>query len=119
MKAAAFVIFWAAVLAGCGHPDPIDRIIDKAFASPGPGNGPFTPIPLPATASVTQVLARTVVGNSPILEIRQVNVSGLGAYTAVLVGNSPNQKVVLLQFQPDSLHPPGGWWSRPYDLNQN
>jgi hypothetical protein len=129
MKTRPFIILTALILVGCGHRDPIDRIVKEDSADPHFPSGMFMPIRLPATASVGEVAARALglaETNITILESRQVHISygdedklvplERVSYTAVLVDTSSGRKVVLLQFQQDSHHPPGGWWSRDYDL---
>jgi hypothetical protein len=126
MKAWPFIILMAPVLVCCGHRDPIDRIVEQDSADPFFPTGMFTPIRLPATASAAEVASRALGQsgtNITVLETRQVQIhadSGLPAelvnFTAVLVNTTSGLKVVLLQFQKDSQNPPGGWWSRVYDL---
>jgi|SRR6266850_3405906 len=129
MQTSPFIILVTLVLAGCGHQDPMERIVKEQSANPHFPSGMFMPIRLPATASVGEVAARAVglaETNIAILETRQVHISygdkdklvppELVSFTAVLVDSSSGRKVVLLQFQQDSHHPPGGWWSRDYDL---
>ena len=111
--------------------DPIDRIVKKDSANEYFPNGMFIPIHLPETAPIAEVASRALgqsITNVTVLDTRQVHISYGDAdklfpqrirdfnYTAVLVDSSSGQKVVLLQFQQNSQHPPGSWWSRVYDL---
>ena len=117
------------VLAGCGHRDPIDRIVKKDSADPFFPSGLTGIIKLPPTAPVSEITARALglTGtNVTILETRLVHISYGDSdkllppesvlYTAVLVDTDTGRKVVLLQFERDKRDPPGGWWSRVYDL---
>ena len=122
MKAWSFIILMAFVLIGCGHRDPIDRIVKKESANPYFGNGGFVPIRLPKSASPTEVVGK-IFGKVKILETREVQIpAGTGFppevvnYTAVLVDRGFDQKVVFLKFVEDKHRPPGGWWSQVYDL---
>ena len=122
-------ILTALVLAGCGRRDPIDRIVKEESANPHFPSGLTSIIQLPAAAPVAQVTAEALglaETNITILETRQVHISYGDenklvppeslSYIAVLVDTGSGRKVVLLQFRQDSHHPPGGWWSRDYDL---
>jgi hypothetical protein len=130
MKAWPFIFLVTFVLAGCGHRDPIDRIVRQDSADPSFRSGLNGLIMLPSTASITNVTTRALetVGagtNIMILETRQVQIAyGDEAkivqpqairYTAVLVDTDSGKKVVLLQFDGPKHGPSGGWWSRVYD----
>jgi hypothetical protein len=129
MKRWPFIVLMPVFLAGCGHSDPIDSIVKKDSADPYFPSGLTAIIKLPPTASVAEVTARALglTGtNVTILETRQVHISYGDEdklvppesirYTAVLVDTSSGRKVVLLQFERDKHDPPGGWWSRVYDI---
>jgi hypothetical protein len=129
MRIWPFIILTALILAGCGHRELIDRIVKEDSADPHFPSGLSSLIRLPAAAPVAQVAAKAlglVETNITILETRQVHISHGDenklvpperlSYIAVLVDTGSGRKVVLLQFQQDSDHPPGGWWSRDYDL---
>lgn len=113
MKTPFFVILLAIVLTGCGLKDPIDRIVKEESANPHFGNGMLRPLLMPATASPSQVVAR-IVGNLPILEIRQVYIPSdhADAYTAALVAKGDVRGVVLLRCENDDQ----GWWTQVYWL---
>jgi len=123
MKAWPFIFIVALVLVGCGHRDPIDQVVKKESANDFFGNGMYMLIPLPASASVTEVTSRALSlpdTNITVLETRQVRIHGslLPPFTAVLADTGSGQKVILLQFRPDKQHPPGGWWSHVYDAKR-
>jgi hypothetical protein len=132
MKASFLIVVLAGISTGCGHGDPIERIVKRETANPYFPSGLTMTIELPATASVVEVTSRALgqsITNITILEARRVHISrgdeerqtppGFWDYTAVRVNTSSGQKVVLLQFQQDSQHPPGSWWSRDYDVQSN
>ena len=109
------------IMTGCGHQDPIDRIVKQASANPHFSDGMFHPLRLPETASPTQVVTR-IEGKLPILEIRQVFIPDTDesrlfpeatSYTAVLMKFGDGRRVVLIKPSP------GGWWSRVYNVPLN
>jgi len=126
MQACSFIILIVLVLVGCGHRDPIDRIVKEESRNPYFHNGMFTAIRLPPTASAIEVALKALGQsdtNIAVLESRQVQIHAdkelppeLMSYTAVLIDTGKGRKVVLLQFQKYSKDPPGAWWSRVYEL---
>jgi hypothetical protein len=116
MKTWLLIILAAVFLAGCGHRDPIDRVVAEASANPYFKNGPFQPVLLPETASPVEVAARALgygdsTTNIPVLEVRKVQIYN-EEYTAVLLPFGAGQRVVLLQYEKAV----GRWWNRKYDF---
>lgn len=116
MKARLLIILVAVFLVGCGHRDPIDRVVADASANPYFKNGMFHPVYLPETASPVEVTARALgYGNSTtniaVLEVRKVQIHN-EEYTAVLLPFGAGQRVVLLQYMKEV----GRWWNRKYDF---
>jgi|ERR1035441_5026035 hypothetical protein len=116
-------------LVGCKPKDPIDRVVAETSANPHFGNGMFSPILLPATASPIEVAAKALgysTTNFTVSEVRHVHISyhhqedsispDITSYTAVLVPFGSGQRVILLKYRKSSLHSPGFWWSCKYDL---
>ena len=134
MKHGFFLLVLALALAGCGHPNPIDRIVKEESANGTFPSGIFTPIYLPATASIREVtsnvLARatapSTVTNITILQVQHVTIDFENmskellpfgpTYTAVLVNTTLGQKVVLLQYEGSSTNSPSYWWNRVYNV---
>ena len=119
MKTMLLMFSMVILLAGCGHRDPISRIVKTESANEYFGNGMYMLIQLPASASASEVASRALgvsVTNITVLETRQVQIPTgsklppeFVGYTAALVDTGSSRKVVLLQFHKD------GWWSQVYD----
>jgi hypothetical protein len=117
----------ALAMIGCAQRDPIDRIVDQESSNPFFPSGMYLPIPLPLTASVTQVTV-TALGELPvktlILESRRVRIPKRGgagedparvAYVGVLARTPSGDKVVLLQYRDRTR----SWWSRVYNVDRS
>ena len=111
MKLMFFAVLSLAVVTGCGTRDPIERVVQKESANDYFGNGLHSFIPLPATASVQQVVGRILKAEAKVLTNRDVRLSG-ETYTAALVENDGHRKVVLIRYEDGKLH---GWWHQEYD----
>jgi hypothetical protein len=111
MRFSVLAYFSLALVAGCAPRDPIERVVQKESANEYFGNGMYRLIPLPATASVLQVVGRILKAEPKILTNRDVRLSG-ETYTAALLENDGHRKVVLIQYHEGKLH---GWWHQEYD----
>lgn len=101
--------------------DPVGALVRRLAATNGMWtNGIFTPIKLPATAPIPQVLQAAIETNrydgrratvSRIISTRQVRIDEFPnePYTAVLVETDLGRKIALLRSTQQ------GWWSRVYD----
>jgi hypothetical protein len=115
------VLVLAVSLLGCSKStDPISRVVTQESHNEFFGNGMWSPIRLPPSATATQVISSILGTNLTILEVRSVRVSYNDEtakiidpnYIGVLVKNANGQKVYLLQYQPRS----GGWRSWDHDV---
>lgn len=125
MKVLPSIILSAAFLVGCGHQDPIDRLVNKVSHESVPSYI-FRPINLPATATPKELIAaiyKRGVVYSPgfafatyeIVEVREVQIEPpRRKFTAVLLDTDLGQKIVLLQplGNETNWH---GWYYRTYD----
>ena len=136
MKAWHFIILVAVFLTGCGHRDPIDRVVRQASANPWFGNGLFMPIRLPATATPQQLTSAAfkqdiseLCSVTNIIESRKVQIIRKGmpkdiidekhidyfTYAAVLVDTDVGRKVVLFHyFDGGKDKKAAGWWHQVY-----
>jgi len=99
--------------------DLIGALVTRLKATRGMWvNGYYTPIELPATTPIPQVLAAVLetihyderrATTYHIVEIREVQVEFQQRYVAVLVETDLGNKIVLLR------HTESGWWNRVYD----
>jgi len=119
MKTWPFIILTALVLSGCGHPNPIDRVVRQASSNPFFFKGPFNLISLPATAPVEEVVTQAFEhafplpirpGKIELLTKREFKIHEQPCI-ATLVQTSGGQKVVLLRYEAARTN----WWSRIYD----
>ena len=112
MKPVMLAILAVAIVAGCGPRDPIERIVQKESGNAYFGNGMYSPINLPATASVEQVICKIFPPGTKILTNREVRISD-EMYRAALVETGGQRKVLLLQYHPGSKI--SGWWHKVYE----
>ena len=126
MKAWHLIILTAVLLAGCGHQDPIERLMHRVSHESFPSY-PFKRIELPATATPEQLIAalskRSVLDlghfdftSYKISEIRSVQTEPpmSQTFTAVLLDTSLGQKIVLLRPMGSGTNFEG-WYYRAYD----
>jgi hypothetical protein len=121
-------VFFVCVLAfGCvsegSKDDSIDRLVQKLSRNPLFSNGPVTPIELPADAPAKALLlqaieksVRLVPGSIKpesvhIIEIRNVEISHVAKYKAILFNSPQGKMIALLYFSQPGSH---NWWNRIY-----
>src|ERR1700722_13262197 len=126
MKAWPFIILSAIFLVGCGHRDPIDRLVRKVSHENVPSY-PFKRIELPATATPEQLISALSKRSAldlghfdftsyKISQIRPVLTEApmSETFTAVLLDTSLGQKIVLLRPMQSGTNFEG-WYYRTYD----
>ena len=127
-----FLIIAACSLLGCRTtpdpaPDSIERLV-STLSTPQPDglsarpwdDGMFRVIDLPCNASIEEVIAKALLGQTDkyrILEMRQVSIRSTSpvltntAFTAVLVkARVLGESIVLLRYKGERI----GWWNRIY-----
>jgi hypothetical protein len=126
MKALGLIAVGSVLLLACSHRDQIDRITTEESRNPYFGNGMFPIIPLPVSATSTQVVSEVLRNtNFTILKVRQVRICydeetaklSDPNYTALLLDSISGRKVILLKYHRGKGRLADFWWSRIYETN--